>query len=134
MCIVLTTSPELKISLDLVRTEDRVPSVAFNLLVEVNMPFQQSRVSANECWFKHEALNRFEDQLADLRSTEGGTATLSDMSDRPVLRVIRVGNEIKTTVRTTDTMQMETTVVEVHGYASEIAVLWEQLRSYEKWW
>lgn len=134
MSLVLCTSQELKLSLDPVDVEERIPSVAFDLLVEIAMPFQQARITSKECWFTHDALNRFEDQLSDLRSNERGLAILLDMSDRPVLQISREGNEVKTIVRTTDTLRLVTTTVEVHGYASEISILHEQLCSYEKWW
>lgn len=134
MSLVLTTSPELKVSLDPVRTEERIPSIAFDLLVEVTMPFQAARITSKERWFTHEALNRFEDQLLALCSTEDGSAALLDMSEKSVLRVIRQGAEITMTVHTEDTTRMVTTVVESRGYASELGTLHEQLRSYEKWW
>jgi hypothetical protein len=134
MCIVLCSSPELKISLDPVRLEERVPSVAFDLLVQVEMPFQQARITIKERWFTHDALNGFEDELSDLRSTESGEATLLDMSERPVLQIVRQGSEIKTVIRSSDSMKMIGTVVEVKGYAAEVAILHKQLCSYEKWW
>jgi hypothetical protein len=134
MSLVFSTSPELRVSLDPVRTEDRVPSVAFDLLIEVAMPFQTARITSKERWFTHEALNKFENELLTLRSAEHGSAVLQDMSERPVLRVMRQGNEVTTTVRTEDTTQMVVTAVESRGYASELEALHEQLRSYEKWW
>jgi hypothetical protein len=134
MSIVLSLSKELKVSLDPVRSEERIPSVSFDLLVEVEMPFQEARIKAKERWFTYDALNRFENELSDLRSAESGMATLLDMSDRAVLEIVREGNEVKTTVRIMDTMKMVITIVESHGYALELSKLHEQLSAYEKWW
>ena len=134
MKLVLGTSPALRISLNPVRTEDQIPSVAFDLLVEVAMPFQGARITSNERWFSYEALNAFEAQLSNLRDMELGSATLQDMSERPVVDIAREGNEITMAVRIADTTQSVTTVVEVRGCAPEVATLYEQLASFPKWW
>jgi hypothetical protein len=134
MALVLTTSKELQIVLEPVQVEDRYPSVAFDVRARLVMPFQETTVVVKECWFTHEALNQFEDKLADLRSLEFGKVALLNMSEFPVLEISREGNATVTTIRSTDTMGMSSSTIQVKGYAQDIAVMLEHLRSYEKWW
>ena len=134
MALVLTSSKELQIVLEPVRVEDRLPSVAFDVQFKLLMPFQESAIFIKECWFTHEELNQFEEQLADLRSMDEGKAILHNMSEFPVLEISRKGNAMVTTVRSADTMGTSSSIIQLNGYAQEVAEMLEHLRGYEKWW
>jgi len=134
MALALTTSRELQIELEPARIENRIPSVAFDIRVVLSMPFQETLIRIKECWFSHEALNQFEEELADLRSTEDGKATLANMSELPIIEISRTGNAIVTTVRSSDTVGMSATTLQMNGYAVEVAEMLEHIRNYEKWW
>lgn len=56
------------------------------------------------------------------------------MSEFPVLEISREGKATVTVVRSTDTMSMSSSAVQVKGNAQDIVVMLEHLRSYEKWW
>ncbi len=134
MALVLASSRELQISLEPVRVEDRLPSVAFDLLAKLTMPFQEATVQIRECWFTHDALREFECQLSELRSLETGSAALLDMSENAIVRIARNGGNIVITIRASDTMGMSSTVIELNGYSAEISEMLGHLREYEKWW
>jgi len=134
MTLRLSTSPELCITLDPVRVEDHVPSIAFDVTALLVMPFQQTRLFIKERWFSHASLNKFEAELVELISMSEGFARLRDLSDRDVLVIERRQNTISTRVYSTDTTGMTSSMIEVNGYSSEIEELWSALHSYEKWW
>jgi len=134
MSLVLCSSAELKVSLDPTRVEDQVGSVAFDLVAEASMPYQQARISAQECWFTHEALSNFESQVSELRYGQQGSATLLDMSERPVITLKRSDAALITIISTADTLGMVRSTIEVRGYASELEQLLEQFKSYPRWW
>jgi hypothetical protein len=64
--IDLSTSQELQLRLDPVASEDRFPSVAFDIEAKLTMPFPQTTISIKQCWFSHTDLNRFEEGLGTL--------------------------------------------------------------------
>lgn len=132
--IELLRLQELTVSLDPVRAEDRVLSVAFNIVAEMTLPFQSGRLELKECWFEHSALNDFEAQIKALRHEESGRAVLCDMSNKPILRCERKDAEVRFEVIAMDTMGMGRATLEVQGYASEIDDLYQALRDYPKWW
>ncbi len=134
MTLRLSTSPELCITLDPVRVEDHVPSIAFDVTALLEMPFQQTRLFIKERWFSHASLNEFEAELVELISMSEGFARLRDLSDRDVIVIERRQNTITTRVYSTDTTGMTSSMIEVNGYSSEIEELWSALHSYEKWW
>jgi hypothetical protein len=134
MHLALVNSPEFQITLDPAQVEDRVPSVAFNVLADLHMPFQAASVRIKECCFTHAALNEFEQQLSALRTQARGSATLSNMSGLSILTVVRDGNRITTSINASDTVQMASTTIEVNGSASEIARMYGNIRSFAKWW
>ncbi|MGZ0079704.1 hypothetical protein [Methylomonas sp. YC3] len=134
MTLDLSTSQELQLRLDPVASEDRFPSVAFDVEAKFTMPFQQTTISIKECWFSHADLNRFEEELGNLCRQETGTAVLLNMSGDPIVAVERCNQEITTRVQATDTVGIGKVVLEVTGYPSEVPVMLEKVREYPKWW
>jgi hypothetical protein len=134
MPLTLLASPEFNVSLDPVGVEERIASVAFDVVADLSMPFQQTHLVIKECWFGHEALNAFEAQLNALQHQDEGEATLLNMSERPIIRVIRTGATLASIVRSTDTMGLGASTIEVSGYATEIPEILARYRSFEKWW
>jgi hypothetical protein len=134
MNLALISSAEFEVTLDTVQVDDRIPSVAFDVTANLHLPFQTANVTIKQCWFTHAALNEFEQQLSALRSQESGAATLLNMSDCPILKVMRQGDEIKMSIQASDTVGMSLTTIEMNSYASEIAEIYEHLHSCAKWW
>lgn len=134
MTIDLSTSQELQLRLDPVASEDRFPSVAFDIEAKLTMPFQQTTISIKECWFSHTDLNRFEEGLGTLCHQENGSAVLLNMDGIPIVAVDRNNETITTRVQATDTAGIGKVVLEVTGYPSEIAAMLEKVREYPKWW
>ena len=134
MTIALVESPHYRLTLDPVCAEDRVPSVAFDIAVELQMPFQRATLLVKECWFSHEQLNSFEAGLLNLLSAEHGTAKLINLSEKPILQLTREGNSLRTVFSMSDTLSMAETTFTFNGYAAELDQVHRNLSSYEKWW
>lgn len=134
MTIDLSTAQEFQLRLDPVASEDRFPSVAFDIEAKLTMPFQQTTISIKECWFSHADLNRFEEELGTLCHQENGSAILRNMDEVPIVAVDRNNDGITIRVQATDTVGVGKVVLEVAGYLSEIATMLEKVREYPKWW
>ncbi|HEX5337870.1 MAG TPA: hypothetical protein VFW53_05490 [Gallionella sp.] len=134
MTIDLSTSKELQLHLDPVASEDRFPSIAFDIEAKLTMPFQQTTISIKECWFSHADLNRFEDELGTLCHQEYGSAILRNMDEAQIVAVDRNNDRITIRVQAADTAGIGKVVLEVTGYPSEIATMLEKVRGYPKWW
>jgi len=134
MTIDLSTSQELQLRLDPVESEDRFPSVAFDIEAKFTMPFQQTTISIKECWFSYANLNRFEEELGNLCRQETGSAVLLDMSGVPIVTLDRYDEKVTTRVQAIDAAGIGKVVLEVAGYPSEILAMLEKVREYPKWW
>lgn len=134
MTIVLIDSPELRLTLDPVRTEDTVPSVAFDVTAQLMMPFQTATLLIKECWFSHDELNAFEGALLIMLGEHDGTAQLANLSEKTILQFTKEGDELRTVFTMADTIGMAETTLKLNGYASEAHQIHSNLSSYEKWW
>jgi len=130
----LIKNTELEVTLDVSGVDDHLPSVAFNICVLWNMPFQKANIEIIECWFECSDIDTFHSKLKELKSLENGTATLSDLSQNPVVMFTKSGNEVITQIFAQDTSGLGQISLKVNGYSTELSEIAERLGSFEKWW
>lgn len=134
MTLDLITTQELQLSLDPVASEERFPSVAFNIEARFSMPFQHTAITIKECWFSHTDLNKFEEELRLLCGQEKGRATLRNMDGMSIVSLKRHEEKVATRIHATDTVSMGKVVLTVAGYPGELRSMLEKIREYPKWW
>ncbi|WKE67102.1 hypothetical protein PVT67_07665 [Gallaecimonas kandeliae] len=130
----LIRNSELEVTLNVSGVDDHLPSVAFNIGVTWNMPFQKASIEILECWFECSAIDDFHSELKTLVSLENGTATLSDLSYNPVVIFTKSGNEFITQIFTQDSSDLGRISLKVNGYSTELSEIAERLGNFEKWW
>ena len=130
----LINNIELELTFDMVGVDDHLPSVAFDIGVYWNMPFQNAKIEIKECWFECAALNAFEDSIKNLINNESGKVVLANLSDYPILSFSKSGQEMNTEIFSKDTSGRGTLSLKVKGYSSELSGVLQKLREFEKWW
>lgn len=125
---------ELEVTFDIASAEDHLPSVAFNLGISWNMPFQNAKINIKECWFSCSALDEFEESLKNLIQSEEGKAILSNLSSYPILSFTKSGSKMHTELFIQDTSGLGKLSLKVDAYSSELPLVLEKLRGFEKWW
>ncbi len=130
----LIINNELEVYLELSGVSDHLPSVAFDIDVSWRMPFQKVNIQILECWFECSSIDTFLLDLKTLISLESGEATLLDLSHRPVICLVKSGNELITKISAQDTAELGQTQLTVYGYSAELSELTAKLSAFEKWW
>jgi hypothetical protein len=130
----LIDSAPLEIVFDPVSTEERLPSVAFNITAKWSMPFQQAEIIIKECWFEYSELNRFEDDLKQLVNRQIHSVKLSNMSLIPIMRFRRIGDKVSFEFIANDSADMGTVSIQTNLYELEINEIAENIKNWAKWW
>ena len=130
----LIRSSELEVTFDVSGVDDHLPSVAFNIGISWNMPFQKAHIDILECWFECTVVDTFHSELMDLISLDSGTVTLLDLSNNPVITFTKSGKEVITQIFAQDTSELGQISLKVKGYSTELPEVAERLGTFEKWW
>lgn len=130
----LIRNSELEVTLDVSGVDDHLPSVAFNVDISWNMPFQKASIEILECWFECSVIDAFHSELKALANLENGTTTLLDLSHNPVVTFTKSGNELITQIFSQDTSELGQITLKVKGYSTELSEITERLGVFEKWW
>lgn len=132
--IELRKSEEFTLTLDPVEVEQRASSVSFHVVAEMYLSYQRTKIEMLSCWFKMEALSRFEQELDELQQKESGSVVLLNHKQQPVITINRANDEIQIIVEAGDTMGYGKARLELPGYTSELGEMVAVLRDYEKSW
>lgn len=137
MKIELSRSEEFRLDLDPVECEDDHPSVAFDIEASLNLFRDSMTISLRHCWFSHESLNRFEEELRGMAFEQTvGPATLRNMSDVSIITVDREGDRIRIRIQGIDYYEIygRVVLVEFERHFAEIREMFQGLEAFPKWW
>ncbi|WOO39668.1 hypothetical protein [Rubellicoccus peritrichatus] len=87
-----------------------------------------------ELWFEDSTLKAFETSLAELNEGKRNEISLQDMSQRPLLSIIKSDEDIKICIHSKDLSGMGEMLFEWSAYPKEIEDIQEKLRDYPAWW
>ncbi len=130
----LIRNSELEVTLDVSGVNDHLPSVAFNIKMAWNMPFQKAKIEILECWFECASLDVFERDIKTLIDLDAGTVTLSDLSNNPVFTFSKSGADLTTCIFARDTAELGKMSFSAKGYSAELSEMVLVLGEFEKWW
>lgn len=133
MFTLIQSSP-LEVTFDPVSTEERLPSVAFDITANWGMPYQQAQIIIKECWLEYSELNRFENELKQLINRQLDNVKLSNMSLEPVIQFSRSSDKVTFEFVSTDTANMGTVSIKTNLYEQELAEIIQNIKNWGKWW
>ena len=94
----LIRNNELEVELYVTDATDRLPSVAFDIIVSWNMPFQSVNLMVKKCWIECSVWDKFHDSILKLQEQEAGVITLNDLSNNPLISFTKSGVELVTEI------------------------------------
>jgi hypothetical protein len=130
----LVKSPPLLITFDPVLTEERLPSVAFDITAKWEMPYQNATIVIRECWFALTELKRFEGELTRLSGGQTTELKLNNMSEGSVLQFEKHGDQVKFELAASDSAGLGTVSIKTSVYGQEILDIIENIKNWDKWW
>jgi hypothetical protein len=133
MFTLIQSSP-LEVTFDPVFTEERLPSVAFDITANWVMPYQQAQIIIKECWVEHSELNRFESQLKQLINKQLDNVKLSNMSLEPIIQFSRNSDKVIFEFVSIDTGKMGTVSIKTNLYEQELTEIIQNIKNWGKWW
>ena len=133
MFTFIKSSP-LEIKFDPVLTEERLPSVAFDIIANWVMPYQQAQVTVKECWFEYSELNCFEEDLKKFMNQQIETVKLSNMSLEPIMLFGRNSGKVTFEFLAGDSAQIGTVLIKTNLYEQELADIILNIKNWDKWW
>jgi hypothetical protein len=130
----LINDSELQVTFDVSGADDHLPSIAFDITILWNMPFQKARIEMKECWFECVIFDEFESALQKLKDQKNGIATLKNMSNNPIITFTKSGQSLTKELFCQDTTDMGQITLKVNGYESELTYTLDKLKYFAKWW
>ena len=127
-------SSPLEITFDPVSTEERLPSVAFDITAKWMMPHQEAEIIIKECWFEYTALNRFEEDLKQFTSRQIYVLELSNMNLKPIIQIRRDSDEVIFEFMVSDLFDMGTVSIKTNLYEQELVEITQNIKNWAKWW
>jgi hypothetical protein len=132
--LVLLDNSQVRLQFDPVDVSDNPPSVAFDVTLHWNMPFQQVTLLDRERWFEDEYLRRFESEIVAFSNRQADAACLVNMSNAPMLQIERNGSTAIIQVHAADSATLGTFTFTIKADANAIGQICASLRGYAKWW
>lgn len=130
----LIRNNELELQLDVSGVEDHLPSIAFDIIVSWNMPYQKADFTAKECWFECKVWDRFEESIFQLIEQDSGSVTLRDLSENPLISFSKSGSELITVIQCKDSLGVGSFTLRTKGYATELTEIHNKIQLLDKWW
>lgn len=133
MFVLIDSSP-IKITFDPVATEERLPSVAFDITASWAMPFQIAQIEVKECWLEYEELSQFEISLKQLLHGKIENATVKNMSLKPIIYLEKNNGKFDFSFIAADLAQIGKVLIKTKIYEQELIEIIQNIQSWEKWW
>jgi len=130
----LIRNNELEVQLDVTDTTDRLPSVAFDIIVSWNMPFQSLNFTAKECWIECSVWDEFQDSILQLQELDSGCVTLNDLSENPLISFTKSGFELVTEIQAKDSLGVGSFTLKSTSRSIELSEVYNKMQQLEKWW
>jgi len=130
----LIRNNELEIQLDVTGATDRLPSVAFDIIVSWNMPFQKVNFTAKECWIECSVWDKFQDSILELQEQDSGSITLVDLSENPLISFTKLGAELVTEIQSKDSLGVGSFTLKSTSRSIELSEIYNKMQQLDKWW
>ena len=130
----LIRNNELELQLDISGVEDHLPSIAFDIVVSWDMPYQKINFTLKECWFECEEWDRFEESISQLIEQESGSVTLKDMSENPIITFTKTHSELLTIIQSKDTLGVGEFSLRAKSFSIELTEVYNKTKQLDKWW
>jgi len=130
----LIRNNELEVQLDVTGATDRLPSVAFDIIVSWNMPFQNVNFTAKECWIECSEWDKFHDSILQLQEQESGFVTLDDLSNNPLISFTKSGIELVTEIQSKDSLGVGSFTLKSTSHSIELSEIYNKMQQLDKWW
>ncbi|RZQ51298.1 hypothetical protein C1E23_20265 [Pseudoalteromonas phenolica] len=130
----LIRNNELELQLDISGVEDHLPSIAFDIVVSWDMPYQKINFTLKECWFECEEWDRFEESISQLIEQESGSVTLKDMSENPIITFTKTHSELLTIIQSKDTLRVGEFSLRAKSFSIELTEVYNKTKQLDKWW
>lgn len=133
MFTLIETTP-LEIYLDPVSTQERLPSVAFDITINWVMPYQNAQINIKECWLEYSELKRFENELKQFINLQTNSVNLNNMSSVPIIMLKKDSEKIIFEIMVTDSASMGVISIKIYLYEQELVEMAQNIKNWAKWW
>ena len=130
----LIRNNELEVHLDVSGTSDSLPSIAFDIVVSWNMPYQKVNFTVKECWIECTTFDEFYNSIDDLHTLESGSITLNDLSGNPIISFIKSGTDLVTEIQSKDSLGVGSFTLKRSGHSLELSEISNNMQQFDKWW
>lgn len=130
----LLRNSDLEISLDMSGVDDHLPSVALDMDIKWQMPFQLATLYLKECWFECKQIDNFGISLLNLIEAPSGKVDLIDLSLNRILTVEKSESGIVLTAKGKDTVGKGEIQFKTKIDSADLAIITESLKKLDKWW
>ncbi|MEC8327718.1 MAG: hypothetical protein VX100_16745 [Pseudomonadota bacterium] len=130
----LMRNNELELQLDVSGVEEHLPSIAFDIIVSWDMPYQKINFTLKECWFECEEWDQFEESISQLIEQESGSVTLKDMSENPIITFTKTHSELLTIIQSKDTLGVGEFSLSAKSFSIELTEVYNKIKRLDKWW
>ncbi|WP_044835776.1 hypothetical protein [Thalassomonas actiniarum] len=130
----LIRNNELEVQLDVSGVSDPLPSVAFDIAVSWNMPYQTVDFKIKECWIECTAFDKFQDGILQLQSLETGSITLNDLSGDPIISFTKSGSVLVTEIQSKDGLDIGSFTLKSTSQSIELSDILTRIQQLDKWW
>jgi hypothetical protein len=130
----LIRNNELEVQLNVTGAADRLPSVAFDIIVSWNMPFQNVNFTAKECWIECSVWDIFHDSILQLQKQESGFVTLNDLSNNPLISFTKSDIELVTKIQSRDSLGAGSFTLKSTSRSIELSEICNKMQQFDKWW
>jgi len=130
----LIRNNELEVELDVTDATDRLLSVAFDIIVSWNMPFQSVNLMVKKCWIECSVWDKFHDSTLKLQEQEAGVITLNDLSNNPLISFTKSGVELVTEIQSKDSLGVGSFTLKSTSCSIELPEIYNKMKQLDKWW